>query len=417
MEKRKGWRTYENGLVLMMFIVFGLVFFERLNILYLFPYMAPDLGMNNTQIGLTVGVLGIAWAISTMVFSSLSDFIGSKKGMLVVFILIFSVATFLGGLVGSLGSLLLVRAFMGAAEGPVVPLIQSIVAAESTPRRRGFNMGLIQSASNLFGSALAPVIAIGLATAISWRSAFYVTAIPAFVMALVLMKFLRKPVIHPEAVGPEENSKPTRKEFFQLLKRRNIWLGMILSVGNIMFLLSIATYLPNLLIDEAKYSDGASSAALGLFGLLIFIGQAAAPAISDRIGRKPTLILFSFVAIFLPIAIILFYQNYAVLLVCLIVLALGNGYQPLVVAIIPAESVPRKFAASSIAILLLVAELIGGTLGPVLSGVLADNFGLSASMWIPIGAAIAVFLCSFGVRETAPVKVQHAVPPHPDVTV
>jgi len=70
------WR-YENGLVLMMFIVFGLVFFERLNILYLFPYMAPELGLNNTQIGLAVGILGIAFGVSSFVFSSISDFIGS----------------------------------------------------------------------------------------------------------------------------------------------------------------------------------------------------------------------------------------------------------------------------------------------------------------------------------------------------
>jgi MFS family permease len=412
--KRSFW-SYENGLVLMMFLVFGLVFFERLNILYLFPYMAPDLGLSNTQIGMVVGVLGIAWGVSTMVFSSISDFIGSKKGMLIVFIMLFAAATFLGGLVGSLGTLLLVRAFMGAVEGPVIPLIHSIVLAESTPKRRGFNMGFIQSSSNLFGSALAPVIAIGLAVSLSWRDAFFVTAIPAFIMGLILMKFLRKPVIRPEGMQ-EESLKPTRKQYFEIFRRRNIWLGSVIAICNLLFLLGISTFLPNILINLSGFSDGISGLLLGLMGFMIFLSQAIAPAISDRIGRKPTLIAFSFVAIFLPVAIYLFHDNLTLLFISILILALGNGYQPLIVAVIPGESVPRVFAASAIAALLLAAELIGGTLGPVLSGILADKFGLLAAMWIPIAAGVVAFLCSFGIQETAPSKTAR-LPAGKDVAV
>jgi MFS family permease len=405
-ENSKGLWTYENGLVLMMFIVFGLVFFERLSILYLFPFMAPELGLNNTQVGLVVGVLGIAWGVSTMIFSSISDFIGSKKGMLIIFIFLFGLATFLGGLVGSLATLLLVRAFMGAAEGPVIPLIHSIVNAESTPSRRGFNIGFIQSASSLFGSALAPVIAIGLATAFSWRDAFYLTAIPAFIMGFILMKYLRKPVITTSS-DAAQTVKPTRKEFVEIFKRRNVWLGSIIAICNLLFMVGLSTFLPLILTNVSRFEEGVVGMMLGLMGFMFFIGQAIASALSDRIGRKPTLVIFSLVAIFLPVAVTMFYNNFAVLFVCILIFALGLGYQPLIIAIIPAESVPRIFSASAIAAILLLSELIGGTIGPVASGILADQFGLLASQWIPIAAAIVAFLCSFGIQETAPVKLKH----------
>ena len=52
---------------------------------------------------------------------------------------------------------------MGISEGPVVPLVHSTAMAESTPSRRGFNMGFIQSATPLLGSALAPVIVVAIA--------------------------------------------------------------------------------------------------------------------------------------------------------------------------------------------------------------------------------------------------------------
>ncbi|WP_256761947.1 MFS transporter [Cohnella sp. WQ 127256] len=408
-KEKKGLWLYENRLVLMMFVVFGLVFFERLNILYLFPYMAPDLGMNNTQIGLTVGVLGIAWGVSTMIFSSLSDFLGSKKGMLIAFILLFAVATFLGGLVGSIGSLLLVRVIMGIAEGPVIPIIHSIVIAESTPSRRGFNMGLIQSSSNLFGSALAPVIAIALATTIGWRSTFYITALPALAMAFILMKYLRKPAApkkqETQSSTEQEQLKPTRKQFFQMFRIRNIWLGMIMAISNILFILGLATFLPTILSDLSGFGEGKRSLLLGLLGLMFFVGQAFAPALSDRIGRRPTLIAFSFLSIFLPIAVWLYYDNFLVLLICIVLFALGNGYQPLIVAIIPAESVPRVLAASAIASCLLAAELIGGSAGPIVAGILADKYGLTTSLWVPITGAVIAFLCSFFIKETAPAIV------------
>jgi len=266
-------------------------------------------------------------------------------------------------------------------------------------------MGLIQSASNLFGGALAPIIAIGLAVSLGWREAFYITAVPAFIMGLILMKYLRKPMMKTDIALQETKHKPTKKEFMGIFGRRNIWLGMIIAISNMLFIIGISTFFPLILANMSGFGDGINGLLLGLMGFMFFVGQAVVPAISDRIGRKPFLAVSTLIAIFLPVAIYFFYDNFTLLLISLIIFALGNGYQPLALAIIPAESVPPMLAASAMAALFLVAELIGGSLGPFVSGVLADQFGLPASMWLPmIGAAIA-FLCSFGIQETAPAKI------------
>ena len=96
---------YENGIIIILFLVSGLLFMDRLSIIYLFPFIAPELGLNNTQMGLLVGVTSIAWGLSTLVFASLSDFLGKKKNMLIAFIFIFSITTFTAGIVGGLASL------------------------------------------------------------------------------------------------------------------------------------------------------------------------------------------------------------------------------------------------------------------------------------------------------------------------
>ena len=65
--------TYENGIVTLMALVFGCLFFDRLALNYLIPYVAKDLALNNTQIGLLAAGLSLAWAASSYYTTAWSD--------------------------------------------------------------------------------------------------------------------------------------------------------------------------------------------------------------------------------------------------------------------------------------------------------------------------------------------------------
>ena len=407
-------KRYENFLVIIMFFVVGLVFLDRLSLGFVFPIMGPDLNLSNTQLGITVGITSLFFGISTLIFASLSDFIGKKKGMLVIFVFVFSIATLLTGLVGSFMALIMTRIIMGLAEGPVMPLVQSIVMEESSEKRRGFNMGVIQSASSLIGGTMAPVLTVSLAVAFGWRSAFYIIAIPGIILGIILWKYLKEP---KKVVQNQEQptAKPTKADYMKVFKTRNVWLCTIIGTCNMVFILTLTAFLPTMLANSTDYKDAQIGMLLGIMGLLMFVGQMGAPALSDRFGRLPILKIFSFIAIFLPIMIALYYQNFAVLLVSLIILSIGNGYQPLVMNIVPAESVPRVFIATSISFVILTGEIIGGAMGPMMAGVLADEYGLTAPLWITAVAAFIAFVCTFGIKETAPIKMDQ--PKNIDITM
>lgn len=74
--------------------------------------------------------------------------------------------------------------------------------------------------------------------------------------------------------------------------------------------------------------------------------------------------------------------------------------------IIPAESVSKTFSATAISFVILTSEIIGGSFGPTVSGILADRFGLLAPLWVTAAAAFVGFLFTFGIRETAPIKLK-----------
>ncbi|MED4227784.1 MFS transporter [Neobacillus cucumis] len=252
MGKKKGFFHYENFLVFTMFLVVGLVFLDRLSLGFIFPKIAPDLGLSNTQLGITVSVTGVFFGLSTLIFASLSDFLGKKKPMLVIFVFLFSIATLLSGWVGSFVSLLLVRGIMGLAEGPVMPLVQSIVIHESSEKRRGFNMGIVQSSSSLIGGTLAPVVTVALAAAYGWRSSFYIIAIPGILLGLIIWKFLKEPKLNLAHHLKNSKAKPTKADYVSVFKTRNIWLSTIVGICNMIYILTILPFYPlsmqNLLI-------------------------------------------------------------------------------------------------------------------------------------------------------------------------
>src|SRR5664279_4702810 len=136
--------TYENKLLVLLSFIFGLVIFDRMALSFLVPFFDKELGLNNIQIGLLGSLLALAWAISGYLTGRLSDKTGKRKPYLIIVVIIFSICSFISGLAASFAFLLMSRIIMGFAEGPVLPLAQSIMINASTEKRRGFNMGFIQ---------------------------------------------------------------------------------------------------------------------------------------------------------------------------------------------------------------------------------------------------------------------------------
>ena len=188
LEKRRFW-SYENKLVAIFFFSIGFVFFDRLAINYLVPFIQEDFTLTNTQIGLIGSALAITWAFSGPLGGYLSDRVKNKKVVLAIFVLGFSLVSLLHGLVASFAMLVVLRLIMGVVEGPITPITQSILAVESSEKRRGFNMGLTMNTGNaVFGSFLAPLVIVALANAFDWRTAFYLTIIPGIILAFFILK-------------------------------------------------------------------------------------------------------------------------------------------------------------------------------------------------------------------------------------
>ena len=78
-----------------MSINFGIVFFDRNSLNFLMPFVQPDLGLSNTQVGMLAGALSLTWAVAAFAIGLISDKTGNRKALLIVSTLAFSACSFL----------------------------------------------------------------------------------------------------------------------------------------------------------------------------------------------------------------------------------------------------------------------------------------------------------------------------------
>ncbi|GHH99799.1 MFS transporter [Neobacillus kokaensis] len=410
--EKKGFFTYENRLLIILFFSMGFVFLDRLAITFLFPFITAEFNLTNFQIGILGAAVSLAWAVSGPMIGLMADKANNRKKFMISLMLIFSVISFVQGLAMGFAALLILRLLIGLFEGPFLPIAQSMMAIESTPKRRGFNMGFIQvTPTGLFGGVLAPLVLVALANAFNWRFAFYFTIIPGIIMALIMLKFLREPNLPKnEVVSTTVPNSESKIKIMDVIKNRNIWLSMIICGFALTWFNVFAVFAPTYLVNIKGFSTSEMSVIMSVAGAAAMVWGLVVPAISDKLGRKPLMTLFALISALSPLVIL--YSNAPIVIFALLIFLFhtGQGFHPIFMAIVPAESTSPLYVGFAIGLIMGFGEITGGVIAPILAGYLADVFGLGAPLWICVGSAIGATIVSCFIKETAPVKIKHILP-------
>jgi predicted MFS family arabinose efflux permease len=393
---------YQALLVGLLSLNFGILFFDRNALSFLTPFVKPDLGLSNTQVGLTTAALSFSWALATLFVGAIADRGGSRKKLLIGATIAFSLCSFLTGVATSFLALLGTRMLMGFAEGGVAPISQSITALAVPPERRGLAMGVMQNfGSNLLGSFAAPVALVAVASAWGWRSAFFLAGVPGLVSALLLWRFVREPA-EATAHGPRV-TEPLTSRLRQILRQRNMVLCAVISPLLVSYLVICWTFAPLFLTEVRGFSPGTMSWLMGTLGLSATVGSFVVSGISDRIGRKPVMIFMTYLGVILPLGA-LYYGGSTWILAVIFFFGWGlTGLFPLFMGTIPSESVSLKHMTTAIALVMGLGEVFGA-LAPPLAGLAADRAGLPAALWIMFGLCITAGTLALGLTETAPLR-------------
>jgi MFS family permease len=399
--------TYENGLLFILSFAFGIAFFDRNAASILVPFIERDLRLSNTEVGLIGSGLSITWAIGAYVIGRWSDATGVRKPFLLSFLIIFSLCSFLSGLVQTFPMLLLARLVMGAVEGPFLPICLAIMLVESSETRRGVNAGIMQNFfASVLGQSLAPLLLVPLAASLGWRSAFYISGLPGLLCAVAVFLWVREP---PKVSSPVVTVSPSAAQapdmgLFAMLRVRNIVVCCAIAVLMVAWFVIGWTYLPKFLTDYRHFSPHTMSYLMTVLGVASALAAVIVPAISDRIGRKPTMIGCGLVGMATPLAALYVAAPGLLMAALMFVGWMGCGSFPLFMGVVPGESIARRYAATAMGLIVCAGEIVGGTAINSLAGVVADHSSLATTVLIEAACALAGGLLCLLLIETAPVK-------------
>ncbi len=389
---------YQVALTSLLSLNFGLVLFDRNALSFLMPFIQPELGLNNTQVGTLAGALSLTWALAALGVSALVDRVATRKQLLVACTLAFSLCSFGSGLATSFALLLATRLLMGLAEGGIMPVSQALIASEVSPRHRGLAMGVAQGfGSSLMGSFVAPVALVAFATALGWREAFFLAGVPGLVMAIVLAL-----VVKPSARPASSAAGVPDASLWQVLSEPNVLRCVALGVLLVSYLVVTWAFMPLFLTQVRGFDPKTMSWLMGALGISATLASTLIPALSDRIGRRPLMIGSAAIGMLLPLAALFFSGSVWVLGALFFVGWCVTGAFPLFMATVPSESVGARRVPLALGLCMGISEILGGVLSPIAAGVAADRYGLAAPLWILLGLTALGAVVALGLRETAP---------------
>jgi len=143
-------------------------------------------------IGLLSSVSLLVGAIATLPVGFLVDRV-KRIPMLSISIVLWSIASLFSAFAGSYDSLLLTRLLLGVVVATAGPAIASLTGDYFPAKERGTIYAWIL-AGEIAGTAFGFIISSSIASAISWRAAFFVLAIPGFFLARELYRTVPEPL-------------------------------------------------------------------------------------------------------------------------------------------------------------------------------------------------------------------------------
>src|SRR5215831_17303814 len=255
----------------------------------LIPYIKPDTGYTDEQLGWIGSAFTYVYTICSPLFGYLGD--RYRRGRLIALgIVIWSLATAAGGAAASFMVLLIARAAVGVGEANYATIAPGLLSDFFVKARRGLVMSIFSAAIPI-GSALGFLMGghFGAPERLGWRHTLFLVGLPGLLTAAAAF-FMREP---KRGVMDEESAEAQDKTFgwvegYRILFTNRGYLFACFGYAAITFALgALVFWAPEWLKSDKGMSAEDANKMLGVCAVIGgTVGTMAGGVIADRLTKK-----------------------------------------------------------------------------------------------------------------------------------
>ena len=371
-------------------------FAARQAVIPLIPLLRDHLHATDAQLGSLQTWLLVVLAAASIPFGFLADRF-SRKTIIAIGIVCWSVASFAGGLFSTFLYFLVARALVGLGEAAYAPAAQSMISGAFPLERRAFAQAVF-AAGMLLGGASGLVLGGMVGPRYGWQAALFVVAVLGIFPGLALF-------------GLEEPPRGPRSEVVPILRLLSVpaFVSMIAAGICITFSsVSLISWGVDFAVNYKDFSLRQASVSLSLITLFaLVLGVLAGGYVADRLHRLfaygrilAVAGAFLLAAPFLLLAIQS--EEKSTVLVGLFVAGFFMSWYHGPVTAVLHDMMPRRAHATSVGVYMFATQLLGG-LGPNVVGKISDlhdlQLGLQIAVAVMVFGALLMFLVIHFIRR------------------
>ncbi|MEZ5737644.1 MAG: MFS transporter [Novosphingobium sp.] len=418
-----GWYRYYVILILALVYTFSSI--DRTLISVLAEPIKTEFALTDGQLGLLAGLaFAISYSLAGIPLGILIDRY-SRTRILSSLVTVWSALTLLCGLASSWVMLMLARIGVGASESGASPAAMSLITDYFPKEKRGLAMSLFYTSTPV---AVGVSFALGgvLAAHFGWRAVFFLSGIPGFLLALLILLTIREPVRGASDTAPADPAPASdkgragpRAAMQTLLATPPLYLLMLAAASVVIAQAGLSAFaspflirVHGLTIEQAGYGIAIAKGPTGVLGILL--GGVFADRMAVRsIDAAPRLVGW-LMLLATPLAVgAMLVDNWMVVIALIATYNFLNyTYYGATFATFMTIA-PLHMRGVLGGVLAVVLNLVGYGCGPPIAGLLSDTFtGLGVEhpiRWALVGSALffAVGACLFFMAAKA-IRVMEA---------
>ena len=397
--------SYSWFVFFMLYVLYLFDFIDRQVISALFPYLKKEWNLSDAQLGMLVSIVNISISVVTFPVALFADRWSRKKSLAIMGI-VWSLATVSCAFARSFGQLFTARMFIGAGEGGYAAPAGTLCTAFFPEKRRATVLGILNSGANV-GAIIGVMVGGWIAVHYGWRHAFGIVGLPGFLVAIGFF-FIRDYKTVPLEVTDKKSDrkvKMSRKAIVsEFIARPSLVLTYFGTAAALIFAATVLNWAPTFF--NRVYGLPMDQAGLRAAGIMSVsaLGMVLGGFVVDKWKSKWSKAVLVGPALFCLFTTVVNASAFGMQkgpwqfpLILLGSLTIGAIMGPIYAVIQTVVHPGLRGLATSLNV--LVINILGMAVGPLLTGVLSDKYDIQTAMmmmaFIPLVATVLLLIGSF----------------------